>query len=537
VARDGRRLNISLTVSPLKDPQGRVIGASKVARDITERRLSEQARQRFVTLIESSGEFIGMSDLQGRPFFVNAAGLQLVGLDSLADALAVPVTEFFFPEDRAFIADEFLPRVQREGRAEVEIRFRHFKTGEALWVIYSVVVLADEHGRATGYGTVTRDVTERRRTEEALRESDRRKDEFLATLSHELRNPLAPIRTALGILGSSGAGGREREWSVQIIERQVRQMVRLLDDLLDISRIAHNKLELRRETVDLRSVLDEAVETSRPFLDVGRHDVAVTLPGHPVYLHADRIRLGQVFANLLTNSAKYTDPGGRLEVDVQPRGGVVLVRVTDNGIGMTPEVLARVFDMFSQDARAVERSQGGLGIGLAIVHGLVELHGGTIAAASEGPGRGSTFTVTLPVVGKPADTGPTAGEVAAPRARPRRVLIADDREDGAESLATLLRLEGHDARTAQDGEEAVALAEQFRPELVCLDVGMPRLNGHEACRRIRAQPWGRTMRIVAVTGWGQEDDRQASRDAGFDDHLVKPVDPATVLALLSDLPD
>ncbi len=369
----------------------------------------------------------------------------------------------------------------------------------------------------------------------ALKEADRRKDEFLATLAHELRNPLAPIRNALQIMKLSG----EREAGEQarsLMERQLGQLVRLVDDLMDVSRISRNKLELRRERVELARVVESAVETSRPLVDQQGHRLTVTLPPEPVYLDADLTRLAQVFMNLLNNSAKYTEPGGRIWLTAERQGSDVVVSVRDTGMGIPKDKLPGVFELFSQVEGTMFRSQGGLGIGLSLVKRLVEMHGGSITAHSEGPGRGSTFTVRLPVLSealRPHQEGERREEAAPTTAL--RILIVDDNRDSADSLGMMLRLLGNDIQTAYDGVEAVAVAEASRPHVVLLDIGLPRQNGYEACRRIREHPWGRGMVLIALTGWGQESDVRRSHEAGFDHHMVKPVDPNALMKLLASL--
>jgi signal transduction histidine kinase/CheY-like chemotaxis protein len=366
--------------------------------------------------------------------------------------------------------------------------------------------------------------------------SDRRKDEFLATMAHELRNPLAPIRNAVAVMAAKGPPDPELVWSREVIARQVGQMARLLDDLLDVSRITRNKLELRRQRVTLDDVIDSAVETSRPLLDAHGHTLTVELPATPVLLDGDPVRLAQVFSNLLNNAAKYTDRGGRVRLTAERREGAVAVTVADTGIGIARETLPRLFEMFSQAAPAIDRAQGGLGIGLALVKGLVQMHGGTVEANSEGPGRGSTFVVTLPVVAA-ASPPPRPAEPPRPaRAGGRTIVVADDNLDAAESLALWLEVHGqHDVRVAHDGRQALAVTVESRPDIVLLDIGMPGLNGYEVARAIREQPWGATTVLVALTGWGQEEDKRRARAAGFDRHMTKPVDPVELERVLAEL--
>ena len=380
------------------------------------------------------------------------------------------------------------------------------------------------------------DLIERSLGEQALRDADRRKDEFLATLAHELRNPLAPIRNAVQILKVKGPPVPELQWARDVIDRQVQLMSRLLDDLLDVSRIAHDRPELRRELVELSSVLEAAVETSRPLIEAGEHELTVTLPREPVRLEGDPVRLAQVFGNLLNNAAKYTEPGGSIRVTVECVGSEVVVSVKDTGIGITGELLPHVFELFSRARTALSQAQGGFGIGLSLVRGLVELHGGSVEARSEGAGKGSEFLVRLPVVEASArDASRSPARAERPAAAGRRLLIVDDSHDSADSLAMLLRAAGHEVQTAYDGERAIETARAMRPQVILLDIGMPGIDGLETCRRIREQPWGRSIFLVALTGWGQDEDRRRSEEAGFDQHLVKPVDWIEVTDLLGSL--
>ncbi len=370
---------------------------------------------------------------------------------------------------------------------------------------------------------------------EGLREADRRKDEFLATLAHELRNPLAPIRNSIELLrradGNAGLIGQ----ASRIMERQLGQLVRLVDDLLDISRITRGKVPLRKERVELAVVVQSAVEECRPLLEAQSHELTVTLPPDPVCLDADPTRLGQVFANLLSNAAKYTDKRGRIWLTAERHGGEVVVSVRDTGIGLAAEHLPNIFEMFSQVAPALERSQGGLGIGLSLVRGLVELHGGTVEARSGGVGRGSEFVVHLPVALAPVQAPKEPGDSGEKsRAGPgRRILVVDDNRDAAHSLAIILGMAGHETRTAHDGLEAVQAVATFRPEVVLLDIGLPKMNGYEAARHIRQQPGGKGMALIALTGWGQEEDKRKALEAGFDHHLTKPVGAAALEKLLA----
>jgi signal transduction histidine kinase/ActR/RegA family two-component response regulator len=372
-------------------------------------------------------------------------------------------------------------------------------------------------------------------SEQALKEADRRKDEFLATLAHELRNPLAPIRNSLEVMKRAGNDPEVIEKSRGTMDRQLTQMVRLVDDLIDVSRISRNRLALRRERVELATIVNNAVEACRPQIDAARHSLTIDLPSQPLVLHADAARLVQVIGNLLTNAAKYTEPGGRIALAARREGEEVAISVRDNGCGIPPELLPRAFEMFSQLDATLDRAQGGLGIGLTLVQRLVEMHEGTVTALSEGQGRGTEFIIRLPVLPAEVPAKRQVESTSPSQSSRRKILVVDDNRDSATTLAMLLKITGNDLQTAHDGQEAVTKAEQFRPEVILLDLGMPIMDGYEACRAIRLHPWGQRMKIVALTGWGQESDRRQSREAGFDAHLVKPVEHAVLVKTLDDL--
>lgn len=379
-----------------------------------------------------------------------------------------------------------------------------------------------------------------RRVEErsaALREADRRKDEFLATLAHELRNPLAPVLNSLELMKGAGSDVELLEQSRVTVERQIGQMVRLIDDLLDVNRITRNKLELKLERVELASVLSHAVESCRPLYERSGHELQVASPTEPILLNADPVRLAQVLVNLLTNSCKYTEPGGRIWISVDRRGSEVALTIRDTGIGIPREMLTKVFDLFTQVDRSLERTAGGLGIGLSLVKRLVEMHGGTVTAFSDGQDQGSEFVVRLPILVEKSgvESAPGSTPSLPPSLTARKILVVDDNRDSAHTLALLLKRTGNQTRTAYDGVEAVEAAADYRPEVILLDIGLPKMNGYEACRAIRELPGGKEMVIVALTGWGQEEDRRKSDEAGFDGHLVKPVALADLMKLLDSL--
>jgi signal transduction histidine kinase/CheY-like chemotaxis protein len=367
-----------------------------------------------------------------------------------------------------------------------------------------------------------------------LQEAGRTKDEFLATLAHELRNPLAPIRNASFLLKQQEPPDSDAQWARQVIDRQSAHLSRLVDDLLDVSRITRGKVDLRRERTSISTVVGSAVETVRPIIQSHQHGLTVSLPGETLFVFGDFTRLAQVLSNLLTNAAKYTPPKGRIEVAAERDGECVVLRVSDSGVGIPREMLGAIFEMFTQVDSSLERTAGGLGIGLTLAKRLVELHGGTIEAKSDGPGRGSEFVVRLPLMPASEESPATVPGVegVAGHEASGRALVVDDNRDTAESLSRLLAMDGYDVRMASSGMEALREAAAFHPDVVILDIGLPLMNGYDVARRIRREPWGERIRLVAVTGWGKEEDRRLSKEAGFDEHVVKPVDPEALRALI-----
>ncbi|PYR92383.1 MAG: hypothetical protein DMF84_12745 [Acidobacteria bacterium] len=404
--------------------------------------------------------------------------------------------------------------------------------GAVIYVQNDVEPLYDGHGNIYGCVSVLMDLTHRKVAETALRDADRRKDEFLATLSHELRNPLAPIRTAIELMRIAHDDPAVVEKARATTERQLLQLVRITDDLLDVARITQSKIELRPERIDLRSVVHGAIEATRPMIDAQRHTLVADLPPQPLWTDADPARLGQAFSNLLNNAAKYTERGGRIHVRADASGSEVTIIVADTGIGIAADMLPRIFDMFAQVRDYRDRTQGGLGIGLTLARRLVELHGGSIEASSDGPGLGSRFLVRLRLatVHPPATAAHAPEEVPAVLAR---VLIAEDNQDAAEMMRLMLTFKGHFVKVAVDGMQAVEIAQAFRPHVAFLDIGMPRMDGHDAARRIRDH-LGRHVMLVALTGWGQDEDKQRSLESGFDHHLTKPPEPDVLDKLIAE---
>ena len=492
-----------------------------------------EQKELFRTTLASIGDAVISTDRGARVTFLNPVAEQLTGWKS-AEAEGEPLASVFEivnEQTRAPVQNPAL-RALRDGSV-VALQNHTIlvsKSGAETPIDDSAAPIRDTHGIMTGAVLIFRDITERKAAERALRDADRRKDEFLAVLAHELRNPLAPMRNALEIVRLS-ADDPAAIGSVRgTMERQVDHMVRLTDDLLDVSRITRNRLELRRKAVDLSAVVHRAMESSDPILKERRHTVTLALPATPLVVNADESRLAQVLYNLLGNAAKYTHPGGRIHVRAMRDGPDAVITVSDNGIGIARENLQSVFEMFTQVDASLERSQGGLGIGLTLSRRIVELHGGSIEASSDGPGTGSTLTVRLRAAESLVQAEPApARTYSLPKGR--RVLIADDNRDSADTLASMLQMVGHDVRVCYDGVNALTQAELFRPDVMLLDIGMPVLNGLELASRVRERPWGARIRLIALTGWGQPEDVKRSQRAGFDHHLVKPVE----LSRLQDL--
>ena len=522
-----------------------------IVEDITQRKEADAMRTRLAGVIESSDDAIVTKTLDGIITSWNPGAQRIFGY-SADEVLGKPIT-VLIPADHLDEEPAILERLRRGQRVDHYSTVRRRKDGALIDVSLSVSPIKDFSGRIIGASKIARDITAQKRAEEAnarlyeaaqreiasreraeaaLREIDERKDLFLATLAHELRNPLAPIRQAALISNTPDATETQKRWSHDVISRQVHNMSLLLDDLLDISRVTRGTLELRMEMADLAGVVEAAIETARPAIDAKRHKLTVNLPSEPVVFAADPLRLAQVLANLLTNAAKYTDPGGSIELRASASKDAVTLTVADTGIGLAPDALPLVFTMFSQIKTSLDRSEGGLGIGLALSKGLVDLHGGSIEARSAGAGRGSEFTVSLPrrtvTRDKPVPQLTPSGQ----RVAARRVLIADDNRDAADTLAMLLRLEGHEVKVVHDGKQALAGFQELNPEVALLDIGMPELDGYEVARRVRQGTLGRAVTLVAVTGWGQESDKARALAAGFNHHFTKPVEPERLLALL-----
>jgi len=545
--KDGTECPIDDSAAPIRNEQGHVSGCVLIFRDVTKQRLDERNRaskllaaRLLSSIVESSNDAIVGKTLEGVIQSWNTAAERLFGYTA-AEAIGRHIS-LVIPLERIAEEDEIIRRLKAGQRIEHYETERLRKDGQRIFVSLTISPIKDDDGNVIGASKIARDVTERKRLEDDLRrlaadlsENDRRKNEFLATLAHELRNPLAPMSNMLEVLKRANGDREILSRAHETIERQLDQMVRLVDDLLDLNRITRDRLELRRGEVELSSVIQQAVEVARPLIDSAGHQLTIHLPDEPIYLSADRARLAQVFGNLLNNSCKYTRPGGKISLSAARVDGEVAVTVKDNGFGIPPDKLESIFDMFMQVDLTSERSQGGLGIGLTLVKRLVEMHGGSVAVKSDGEGLGSEFVVWLPVLSRATAAAWSEPPPAAEAASERRILIVDDNRDSADSLAMLLEITGNKTYIAHDGAEGIAAVEKYRPEVVLLDIGLPKLDGHEVCRRIREQPWGKDIVVIALTGWGQEDDRRKSEEAGFNGHLVKPVDYDLLLELLGEL--
>ena len=483
-----------------------------------------QALAERAALLESITDAFYALDRECRFTYLNQRALDHFG--ATREILLGRVVWEVFPTTRGTVFQQEYERALRE---QCPVAFETISLLSNRWV--------EVHAYPTlqGLAVYFRDITDRKQAEQQLREADRRKSEFLAVLAHELRNPLAPLRNGLQILKQRSDADPSHSQTVIMMDRQMTHLVRLVDDLLDVSRITSGKLELRRRKLLLTEVLGNAVESSHHFIESHRHQLSIDMREQNLCVDGDPDRLTQVFSNLLLNAAKYTDPGGRITVSLGSESGEAVIAVQDNGIGIPPQALEQVFDMFSQVGSHEVRGSEGLGIGLSLVRTLVQMHGGTVRACSEGPGRGARFTVRLPLVEGVVAAAEAVAQPPAARNRGRRVLIVDDNTDAAASLALLLAMEDYEVRTAADGQEAVEHVQRFEPQIIFMDLAMPRLDGMEAARRIRTLPQGERVRIVALTGWGQEADRQRTRDAGMDHHLIKPVSFDVLRGVLESL--
>jgi PAS domain S-box-containing protein len=530
LARDGREIPIDDSAAPIRLPDGRLFGVVLIFRDITEQRQAEHVRGWLAAIIESSDDAIVSKTLDGRITSWNPGAQRLFGYLP-AEVIGQSITVIIPPELHDEEA-EVLARLRRGERVEHFETTRVAKDGRRIEVSLTVSPVRDEDGTIVGASKIARDISERRRVERLLRDAERRKDEFLAVLAHELRNPLAPLRNALELLSrQSSAAHSQIAW--EIMDRQLRQMTRLVDDLLDVSRITSGRIALEMEPIDMGQLLATVEASVKPTFDAAQQQLALTLAPEPLYVNGDRIRLLQVFSNLLQNANRYTQRGGSVRLQLQREDSAVVVRVVDDGIGIPPNMLDKVFDLFTQVDPSNSRARTGLGIGLTLARSLVELHGGSVEARSFGKDSGSEFIVRLP--GREAEVQTDRSNTPKSMAeRRRRVLIADDNEDAAASLSLLLGSMGHEIKVVHDGMAAVEEAEVFQPEVVIVDIDMPKLDGYQVAQILETRPWAQETLLIAVTGWAQEPERERGRRSGFDAHLIKPVAIAELEAVLKE---
>ncbi|HEV3210345.1 MAG TPA: ATP-binding protein [Chthoniobacterales bacterium] len=496
----------------------------------------DESREHLLQLIENIKDYaIFMLDARGHVASWNSGAERLKGYTA-KEIIGRHFSCFYPAEAIARRKPELELRQAIEAGYTEDEGWRIRKDGTRFWANVVITALFDKERNLLGFGKITRDLTERKKIE-WLQEADRQKDQFLALLGHELRTPLAAVHNSLNVISRPEASERDVEEARKIADRQVRQMTRLVDDLLDVARISRGKMKLRKNLVDIAQIINRAVDACRASIERRRHRLTVTVPTGPLWIKADPARIEQVIANLLSNATKYTETGGQILVQAEKDGTQAVVKIRDSGIGIDPEALPHIFNLFVQPVRRVDRSEPGLGLGLALVKEIVELHGGSVEAFSAGVGQGSEFVVCLPCVCQTqvhtesnVDFEPQGVETP-----PMRILVADDNVDSADCLARLLTIAGHELRVAYDGPTALAVATSFQPKVVLLDIGIPGLNGYEVAQRLRQTPKTKNATLVAITGWGEPEDQRKAREAGFDYHLLKPVTPETLQQLLASV--
>lgn len=540
IRRDGSRFWANVVITTLRDTHGGHVGFAKVTRDLTAKHQAEEEARLLAQqlLRESDGRFARFTDrLPGLAWIKDLDGRYTYFNDAAARAFGRPPAEIIgftdeelFPAECAaqFRANDLRALAEATGIEVVE-QF-HTRDGGLRHSIVSKFPIVDGEGRVKMLGGIAVDITERVNAEAALRETDRYKNQFLATLAHELRNPLAPIRNGVHLLRNE-PDPVTSENIHRMLDEQLGHLIRLVDDLLEISRITSGKVLLKMGVVDLREIIRSAVDATAALVEAKRHDLAVPAPAEPIMVMGDAVRLTQIMTNLLDNAAKYTPDGGHISVSLEADSETAVIVVCDDGLGIPPELLPRIFDMFAQVDHTLQRANGGLGIGLALVRSLVELHGGSVQARSAGRGRGAEFTVRLARSAE-HERGAATVEEHVNDPITTRVLVVDDSRDGADTLAMVLQRSGLDARVAYDGASALGMIRSWQPSIVLMDIGMPGLDGYAVARQVRQEPTLAKVRMIALTGWGGEQDRQRSREAGFDEHWVKPIDPAQIRSLL-----
>ncbi len=536
--KDGTRFWASVVITALRDGSGNLTGFLKITRDLTERRRHEEvlrvSEERFRLLVEEVKDHaLFMLDAEGLVASWNLGAERLAGYTAV-EVMGRHFACLYTPESADIgLPQQHIPLAAQNGNVQTEGWLTR-KNGTRFWADMTISALHDREGRLRGFATITRDLTERNRVA-ALEQSHESAYVFLAMLSHELRNPLAPLMTSVDILRMRNVSDPVVQQTSDVIARQVQHLTRLVDDLMDVSRITSGRIALSHALIDIAVPVARAIELSRPLIDTKLHSLHLSLPEHPVMVSGDLTRLTQVMVNLLNNAAKYTPQGGRIDLTVRAENGSVVIRVRDTGRGMPRELLPRVFDLFTQGQRSLDRTEGGLGVGLTLVQKIIALHGGTVSAHSEGVDRGSEFVVRLPRDSAKKAPAPPPRITDDGETHRLRVLVVDDNKDAAESLAILLELWGHEVKREYDGSRALDVSVSYRPEVVFLDIGLPGMDGYEVAGRLREVPETARAVLVAVTGYGQEEDRRRSRRAGFDHHLVKPVAPETLRLLLTSL--
>ncbi|MFL6713155.1 MAG: PAS domain S-box protein [Sulfurifustis sp.] len=529
VAKDGRPIPISLSVSPIRDARGEIVGASKIARDLTPQKEAERVQAHFAAIVESANDAIISKNLQGVIQTWNPGAERVFGYRA-EEVIGKSIT-LLIPPERQNEEPEILARIANGERIEHYETVRVRKDGRRIPISLTISPIRNARGEIIGASKIARDMTERIGAENALREAERRKDEFLAMLAHELRNPLTPIRTGLDIIQKNLGDQKRRQWALEVIDRQLVQLGRVIDDLLELARIVNGNISLKRDIASVRALVSNAVESSRPFIHSRRHHLRVDLPERDLSVYVDPVRMGQALTNLLINAAKYTPPGGTITIQALKEDEALIIRVTDTGRGIEEELLPKVFDPFVQGKPDYARTEGGLGVGLSIVRRIVELHDGTVSAHSNGRDAGSEFSIKLPLCDDIAAEAARAGEEVHSLTS-RRVLIVDDNHDVADVIAAYFNLNGHEVAQHYTGDGVIEKALAFRPDAIVLDLGLPGRDGFEVAEELRAHPDFHRIPIIAISGYDQSNDIERSRTAGINFHMVKPVDSQLLVKLI-----